>query len=75
MTAASILVHSPIEGELVGLRVAVGDTVQAGDEMAILEFAKCEYRLRAPQSGIVSRVLVVDGFPVGLGAAVALIQP
>ena len=48
---------SPMPGLLVRLNVAVGDTVQAGQELAVVEAMKMENSLRAQQDGVVAQCL------------------
>jgi propionyl-CoA carboxylase alpha subunit len=47
---------SPMPGLLVGLRVEVGQQVEAGEELAVVEAMKMENSLRALQKGVVKAI-------------------
>ena len=47
---------SPMPGLLVSLAVKEGDTVNAGDELAVIEAMKMENTLRAERDGVVTRI-------------------
>ncbi len=55
------MVISPMPGIIVAVPVAVGDIVQRGDKVIILESMKMENELRAPCDGVVTHVLVAPG--------------
>ena len=55
------MVISPMPGIIVAVPVAVGDVVQRGDKVIILESMKMENELRAPCDGVVTHVLVTPG--------------
>ena len=52
---------SPMPGLLVRLNVAVGEKVEAGQELAVVEAMKMENSLRAEQDGIIAKCLVETG--------------
>lgn len=52
---------SPMPGLLVKLNVAVGDKVEEGQELAVIEAMKMENSLRALQAGTVSKVSAAVG--------------
>ena len=52
---------SPMPGKLIGLFVKPGDTVQAGDRLAVLEAMKMEHRLTAPFDATVVAVSAEAG--------------
>ncbi|MDM7860090.1 sodium-extruding oxaloacetate decarboxylase subunit alpha [Alteromonas sp. ASW11-36] len=64
-TGASI--DAPLSGTIVKLLVRVGDAVQEGDVVVILEAMKMETEVRASSAGVVSQVLVADGDSVQSG--------
>lgn len=67
-------IKAPIPGVITRLLVAVGDTVQAGQPVMILEAMKMENEIRAPRSGQVSQLAVSVGQGVGLGELLAEIE-
>jgi len=52
---------SPMPGLLVKLKVAVGDEVKAGDELAVIEAMKMENSLRAGEDVVISKVMAGEG--------------
>jgi acetyl-CoA carboxylase biotin carboxyl carrier protein len=55
--------------------VREGDRVQEGQLLAAIEAMKVPNELRAPVSGVVSRLLVADGAAVEYGQTLLLIEP
>jgi len=53
--------------------VAVGDTVEAGDTVCVLEAMKMENNITAETAGTVAEVRVAAGDSVGSGDIVAVI--
>jgi biotin carboxyl carrier protein len=54
-------------GQVLDVQVAVGDTVERGQTLVILEAMKMEIRVTAPDAGIVKRLLVAKGDVVERG--------
>lgn len=54
--------------------VKVGDQVSEGDTLVIIEAMKVMNPIRAPRSGLVSRVLVENGSPVEYGQVLMVID-
>ena len=52
---------SPMPGLLVSLAVQTGQSVKAGEELAVIEAMKMENSMRAEQDCVVSRILVDEG--------------
>ena len=63
-------VLAPMHGNLLAISVAVGDRVQVGDELAVIEAMKMEHRLRAEVSGSVAAIHGAVGSQVAAGALV-----
>lgn len=61
-------VRAPMPGLVVRVDVEEGDTVEAGQTVAIMEAMKMENDLKADSGAVVSRVLVAPGEPVEKGA-------
>jgi pyruvate carboxylase subunit B len=57
-------VSSPMPGIIVAVSVAVGDVVEYGEKVVILESMKMENELRAPCSGVITHVHVTPGMSV-----------
>jgi acetyl/propionyl-CoA carboxylase alpha subunit len=57
-TEGSTAVTAPLAGTVVDIRVQEGDTVAAGDLLALLEAMKMEHRIVASAAGVVKRVAV-----------------
>ncbi len=54
--------------------VKIGDSVQEGDTLLIIEAMKTMNQIPAPHSGTVKRILVSDGDPVEFGAPLMIIE-
>jgi len=54
-------VRAPMPGRVVALRVAAGDQVDAGQELAVLEAMKMELALKAPRAGVVGELRATVG--------------
>ena len=61
-------IRAPMPGLVVSLAVEEGDTVEAGQSVAIVEAMKMENDLKAESDGVVSKVLVAAGEAVEKGA-------
>ena len=57
----SVGLPAPIQGTIVSVLVAEGDTVYAGQELVVMEAMKMEHVITAPTSGIVRGVMVAEG--------------
>ena len=54
-------------GTIVSVKVNVGDKVEAGTLVAVLEAMKMENEIPAPKDGKVAQVVVTKGATVGAG--------
>ena len=54
--------------------VKVGDTVNEGDTLMIVEAMKTMNQIPSPKSGTVKRILVEDGAPVEFGAPLMIVE-
>ncbi|HPD94655.1 MAG: biotin/lipoyl-binding protein [Bacteroidales bacterium] len=63
-----------IPGTIVEVRTKVGDTVKAGDILAILDAMKMNNRLTAPVNGVVKEVNVKPGDRVCKGFVIISIE-
>jgi acetyl-CoA/propionyl-CoA carboxylase biotin carboxyl carrier protein len=64
----------PMQGTIVRVLVAVGDTVAVGDGICVLEAMKMENAINAEKAGVVKEVRVAAGDSVGGGDVVAVIE-
>jgi acetyl-CoA/propionyl-CoA carboxylase, biotin carboxylase, biotin carboxyl carrier protein len=64
----------PMQGTIVKLLVAPGDTVEAGQTICILEAMKMENAISAERDGVVKEVRVAAGDSVGAGDVVAVVE-
>jgi biotin carboxyl carrier protein len=64
-------IKAPIPGQIVRVLVAVGDQVEVGQSLMILEAMKMENHVRAPRAGRVEQLNVVAGQAVTLHALLA----
>ncbi|MCI0424099.1 MAG: biotin/lipoyl-binding protein, partial [Acidobacteria bacterium] len=53
---------------------AEGDPVKEGQGVAVVEAMKMQNELKAPKSGTVEKVCVVEGQPVNAGEALLIIK-
>jgi acetyl-CoA/propionyl-CoA carboxylase biotin carboxyl carrier protein len=63
-----------MQGTILAVLVAVGDRVEAGDGVCVLEAMKMENQVDAERSGTVSELRVVPGDNVGAGDVLAVIE-
>jgi acetyl-CoA/propionyl-CoA carboxylase, biotin carboxylase, biotin carboxyl carrier protein len=64
----------PMQGTIVKVVVAVGDTVEVGQTVCVLEAMKMENAVTAEKAGTVTEVRVEAGASVGPGDVVAVIE-
>ena len=62
-------VSAPMPGKVIALLVAAGDTVHAGQPLAVMEAMKMEHTLAAPADGTVGALHYAVGDQVAEGAA------
>jgi 3-methylcrotonyl-CoA carboxylase alpha subunit len=64
MTISDGNVRAPMPGRVLSLHVKVGQKIEHGERLAVLEAMKMEHRLVAPRSGIVNAVHVIENAQV-----------
>jgi biotin carboxyl carrier protein len=67
-------VLAPMPGKVVRVLVAVGEEVEAGRGLLVVEAMKMQNEIRAPKSGRIERVLVTEGQPVRTQEALVIIS-
>ena len=60
-------VKAPMPGNILDVKVKVGDTIKAGTVVCVLEAMKMENEIPAPKDGKVVQVAVSKGATVGAG--------
>ncbi len=64
----------PLPGTVLGVKVAVGDTVTAGQTLLVLEAMKMENNIDADRGGVVKEILVQQGATVMEGDNLIVIE-
>jgi len=72
-TSGGLVARMP--GKVIELRVGVGDTVEAGETLLVLEAMKMEHPMSAPEDGVVTEVRVVVDEQVENGAVLLVVEP
>ncbi|MGZ8734269.1 MAG: acetyl/propionyl/methylcrotonyl-CoA carboxylase subunit alpha, partial [Acidimicrobiia bacterium] len=67
-------ISAPLQGPIVKVLVAVGDTVEVGESMLVLEAMKMENHLSAEMAGTVAEVRVSAGDTVGTGDVLLVVE-
>jgi biotin carboxyl carrier protein len=66
-------VTAPMPGKIVGVLVAAGETVQAGQGLLVVEAMKMQNEVITPKSGTLEKLLVREGQTVNAGELLAVI--
>ena len=66
-------VTSPLPGVIIEVSVKEGDTVAAGQKVAVLEAMKMENEIQSDRAGVVTKINVAKGYSVLEGAAIVTI--
>nr|WP_204262200.1 biotin carboxylase N-terminal domain-containing protein [Blastococcus saxobsidens] len=74
-TAGDGVVTSPMPGTVTVVQASVGDEVQAGTPLLVVEAMKMEHVLTAPVAGTVAELAVTAGQTVALDERLALVTP
>lgn len=67
-------IEAHITGTVWKIEVAVGDAVQEGDTVAILESMKMEMPVEAEDDGTVKAIVVEEGQPVSEGDTLVVLE-
>ncbi|MGY2238192.1 acetyl/propionyl/methylcrotonyl-CoA carboxylase subunit alpha [Pseudomonas gingeri] len=65
---------APMSGNIVRVLVQVGQSVEAGTQLVVLEAMKMEHSIRAPQAGVVKALYCQEGEMVSEGSALVELQ-
>ncbi len=74
-SVTSAEVRAQIPGRVIEVRVAVGDRVEAGTTLIVLEAMKMQNEIRAESSARVARIECAAGDPVEAGALLLRLEP
>jgi acetyl-CoA/propionyl-CoA carboxylase biotin carboxyl carrier protein len=66
---------SPMQGTVLSVQVADGDSVTAGQVICIVEAMKMENEVHALRDGVVRELSVAPGQPVGTGQVICVVAP
>jgi acetyl/propionyl-CoA carboxylase alpha subunit len=73
--AAEGSLHAPMPGQVRAVYVEVGQSVQSGDTLMILEAMKMEHRIKAPYAGVVAALHFAVGQQVQADAVLLEVRP
>ena len=71
--AAGTKVDSPLPGNVLNVKVSVGQAVKAGDVLVIIEAMKMENEVAAPCDGVVKQIVADKGAVVATGDTLLII--
>ena len=71
--AAGTKVDSPLPGNILDIKVSVGQAVKAGDVLIIIEAMKMENEVAAPCDGVVKQIVTNKGAVVATGDTLLVI--
>jgi biotin carboxyl carrier protein len=67
-------VTAPMPGKVVRVLVNIGDKVEAGQGLLVVEAMKMQNEIRSPKSGTVERLLAKEGQPVNAGEVLCVVS-
>lgn len=68
------LVTAALPGRVVSMKAKIGDSIEVGEALCVLEAMKMENEIMAPMTGVVKEVMVSEGDIVDKGQALVLIK-
>ena len=71
---AQEIIEVPITGKITSVEVKVGDAVQEGDVICLIESMKMENPILAPVAGTITEIKVSAGETVETGNLIAIIE-
>ena len=67
-------IYAPMSGNIWKIQVKIGDTVEAGDELIILEVMKMEVPVESPCAGVVKSLAVREEDAVEAEVLLAVVE-
>ena len=67
-------VVSPMSGMVLSIKVKVGDRVQEGDLVAMIEAMKMQNEIRTPHGGVVKAIMTYEGEVINSGNVLMVIE-
>jgi urea carboxylase len=74
LPANCIAVASPVTGSVWQIPVRVGQTINVGDKLVVIEAMKMEIAIEADEAGTVQELLCAQGTPVKAGQALVVVR-
>jgi propionyl-CoA carboxylase alpha chain len=73
VAAGSLL--APMPGSVIAVRAAVGDVVEEGQPILVMEAMKMQHTIAAPYAGTVTELSATAGQQVEAGVVLAVVEP
>ena len=67
-------IAAPMPGKVVRVLVSVGDTVEPGQGLIVVEAMKMQNEMKSPKAGIVAEIKTKDGATVAAGEILIVIE-
>jgi biotin carboxyl carrier protein len=67
-------IRTMMPGKVVRLIASIGDTVEKGDTVMVVEAMKMQNDLKAPKAGVVKEIKVTEGSTVAAGDVLAVVE-
>lgn len=74
MVTGSGRITAPMPGQVISVAVSLGQTVEAGEPLAVIEAMKMQHSLTADIAGIIRQIDIAPGDQVAGGATVIIIE-
>ena len=72
--AGPVEIRSQMPGKVIKLLTTVGDAVEAGQGVIVVEAMKMQNEMKSPKGGVVSKILVQEGATVGAGETLVIVE-
>ena len=67
-------IRAQMPGKVIKLLAALGDNVQAGQGLIVVEAMKMQNEMKSPKDGIVSRIAIQEGATVAAGETLIVVE-